>query len=211
MDLFNLRDEYKKGELHFSDLRPNPLKQILSWMDDAEVARCTDRNSIALSTVSETGGVSSRMVLLKKIDDVGLYFFSSYKSRKGEQLEKNPNASIIIYWPELERQINIEGVVEKCSREISEAYFYKRPYFSRISAVASDQSQVVKSRAILDESWQKVLDDHKDSTVRCPEDWGGYILKPTRIEFWQGRENRFHDRILYQMKDEKWDVNRLAP
>lgn len=211
MDLFDIRKDYNKGHLSPEDLQQDPISQIEQWLDDAAKAKCLEHSAVVLSTASQEGGVSSRIVLLKKIDREGLYFFTNYDSRKGQQIAANNNGSLLLFWPELERQVNIEGSIEKCSKELSDFYFNSRPLESRVSAVVSRQSQIVANREAMVRPWQEALVQTQEKGIERPEYWGGYVLNPTRIEFWQGGSNRFHDRILFQKNNENWNIERLMP
>lgn len=211
MDLFNIRKDYRKGHLSPEDLLSDPILQIQKWISDAEQAKCLEHSSVVLSTLSGTGGVSSRVVLLKQIDEVGLYVFTNYDSRKGQQIAEYDKGAMLFFWPELERQINVEGTIEKCSDELSDEYFNMRPLASRVSAVASQQSACVASRAELDAVWQTVNNKAKAEGISRPDYWGGYVLKPTRVEFWQGGSHRFHDRILFELFEGVWKISRLMP
>lgn len=211
MDLFDIRKDYHKGHLDKDDLLSDPILQIEQWIADAEAAKCLEHSAITLSTVNQEGGASSRIVLLKKIDAEGLYIFTNYNSRKGQQLEMNNKAAILFFWPELERQINIEGQVEKCSAELSDDYYNQRPLESRVSAKASQQSQEIDSRETMETAWKNTLVQAQKEGIERPEYWGGYLLKPTRVEFWQGGANRFHDRILFELYNNSWSKKRLMP
>lgn len=208
MDLFNIRKNYSKGSLEASDLNcTNPIYQVEKWLFEAEKEQCLEHSAIALSTVSEQGQPSSRMVLLKHIDEEGFYFFTNYESRKGTQLSKMPKASMLLFWPELERQIHIEGEVVQCNDALSDQYFESRPLESRISAIVSQQSKSIESK----EDMLSLRESVKGTPIERPKYWGGYLLKPNRIEFWQGGENRFHDRIEMILNDNEWAVKRLMP
>lgn len=211
MDLFDIRKDYRKGHLSPEDLQANPISQIEQWLDDAAKAECLEHSAIILSTASAEGAPSSRIVLLKKIDHEGLYFFTNYNSRKAQQIAANNKGALLLFWPELERQVNIEGSIEKCSAELSDFYFDSRPLESRISAVVSQQSQEVKNRDAMIKPWQEVLERTKIGGITRPDYWGGYLLKPSRIEFWQGGANRFHDRILFEKNSKEWTTRRLMP
>lgn len=211
MDLFDIRKNYTQGHLDKDDLGDEPLVQIEKWVQEASSAQCLEHSAMVLSTVSESGAPSSRVVLLKKIDADGLYFFTNYDSRKGQQLAQSNKGAILLFWPELERQVNIEGVVEKCSSALSDTYFDERPEASRISAIASRQSQPVASRADMKAQWDKVKEASIENGIIRPDNWGGYVLRPTRVEFWQGGADRFHDRIVYRKEVGDWLVERLMP
>ena len=211
MDLFNIRKNYTQNQLDKSDLLSNPLVQVERWLAEAEAAKCLEHSAIALSTVSKDGQPSTRMVLLKHIDSLGFYFFTNYNSRKGQQLEATPKASILLFWPELERQIHIEGHVEKCNPELSDKYFQSRPVNSQISAIISQQSQTIENKSAMLALREPVENESKKGNLERPNYWGGYILRPNRVEFWQGGANRFHDRIEYLLRKEEWVTQRLMP
>jgi pyridoxamine 5'-phosphate oxidase len=213
VDIEELRKEYTLAGLYRRDLSPDPFEQFRLWFEES-VRTAGDRepNAMTLATASRGGVPSARIVLLKGFDARGLMFFTNYDSRKALQLAENPCAALNFHWPWLERQIQIEGVVQKVSREISEAYFAKRPIGSRLGAIVSKQSAVVESREILEERLSALKTKYQDSDPPLPEFWGGYLLVPQRFEFWQGRENRLHDRFLYtQTGSESWQIDRLAP
>jgi pyridoxamine 5'-phosphate oxidase len=208
MDLHKYRNNYVKGILNEVDLPLNPLDLFRIWFDIALQTNVYDANAMVLSTVSGNKP-SSRVVLLKELDAEGFVFYSNYESRKGKELEKNGHAALNFFWRELEKQVRIEGVVEKIDHNISAKYFNSRPFESRVSAIVSPQSQSIASREALEEK-QKELLSTPDQVV-CPAHWGGYRLRPDCIEFWQGRANRLHDRIVYQLNNGDWHFVRLAP
>jgi len=206
-----LRREYAGKpflEEHVSD---DPIKQFSVWFDEAVGKIKTDPNAMILSTVDRKGKPSSRTVLLKGYDDNGFVFYTNYGSRKGRQIQENPHVSITFYWPELMRQIHVEGNAEKVSEEQSEAYFSKRPPASQMSALASSQSDVIESREALEQQLKAMEKKYGGEIIPRPENWGGFCVKPNRMEFWQGRLNRLHDRICYQREDGQWKIVRLAP
>jgi len=211
MDLFDIRKDYRQGHLSLEDLNHSPLYHIEAWLKEAQEAECLEYNSVVLSTASLTGAPSSRVVLLKRIDSEGLYIFTNYNSRKGQQLEVNNQAALLFFWPELERQINIEGRVEKCTEALSDDYFNQRPLSSRVSAAASAQSQPVESREAMLEKWQKAQARAEKHGIARPIYWGGYLIRPSRVEFWQGGAHRFHDRILFTLENDQWTKTRLMP
>lgn len=211
MDLFDIRKDYRQGHLNPEDFSKAPLFHIQQWLKDAEKAECMEHTSVVLSTASLSGAPSSRVVLLKKIDDEGLYIFTNYNSRKGQQLEVNNQGALLFFWPELERQINIEGRVEKCSEELSDAYFDQRPLDSRVSAAVSAQSESIVNRETMLENWQAAKRRAEKNGIARPVYWGGYRLKPHRVEFWQGGPNRFHDRVLFTQEKGAWIKQRLMP
>jgi pyridoxamine 5'-phosphate oxidase len=208
MDLQDKRNEYLRDRLMEVNLPAEPFTLFNQWISLAMEYNIYDANAMVLST-SLNNKPSSRVVLLKVLDSKGFVFFTNYHSRKGNELEKNTNAALNFYWRELEKQIRIEGVVERTSPAESDDYFLKRPLESRITAVVSNQSQEIESRETLEVERQKLL--HSAEVLVRPEQWGGYRLIPEIIEFWQGRENRLHDRIEYFMSNGKWAYRRLAP
>lgn len=235
MHLSGLRREYGVGTLRRADLDPDPFVQFRNWFNQAARIRGTswvrrvgialyklaqviigrvpeEVNAMVLATADKTGRPSARYVLLKGLDNRGFVFFTNYDSRKGRDLAENPYATLVFYWPELERQVCISGVVTKLSREESEAYFKTRPWGSRIAAWASPQSQPIASRSVLEQRWAEFAAKFSNTEVPLPPNWGGYVLAPDEVEFWQGRPNRLHDRFRYIKTAEKnWQIQRLAP
>lgn len=212
MSIASIRKEYRLQSLSETDTDPHPLKQFDRWWQEALASDILEVNAMTLSTVSETGRASSRVVLLKGYDARGFVFYTNYESRKGRELAANPYASLLFFWKELERQVRIEGVCQKVDAAESDAYYASRPEGSRIGAWASPQSRVIESRESLEEAFRNMEERHRGGTVERPEYWGGYIVSPTDIEFWQGRPNRLHDRIRYGMTgDGQWRRSRLAP
>ena len=211
-NIADIRKDYKKHQLEESMVNKNPLKQFEEWFEEALKSEVTEPNAMSLSTVSSSGMPDCRIVLLKGIEDDGFVFYTNYQSTKGKNLEQNPQAALTFFWAELERQVRIQGIVEKVTKETSDQYFQSRPKESQIGAWASPQSSVIKDRKILEKREEKLTQKHKDDDVLPrPEQWGGYVLKPVSIEFWQGRPSRLHDRILYSFVNNKWKINRLAP
>jgi pyridoxamine 5'-phosphate oxidase len=205
------RKNYERGELLESSAQRDPLKQFELWLQDAVSAQCPEPNAMTLATVGSDLRPSTRIVLIKGFDARGITWFTSYQSRKGQELAGNPFAALQFHWVELERTVRIEGRVEKISADESDAYFHSRPLASRISAIASPQSQVVESRQWLDERAAQLATVLGESPQR-PQDWGGYRLAPDRWQFWQGRRNRLHDRLAYELQPKgEWRINRLAP
>jgi len=211
-DIADLRKEYTRAVLNPEDLPDNPLQAFANWFDFAVHENVHEPNAMVLSTV-KNNRPSSRVVLLKGISDHGFVFYTNYLSRKGEQLSKNPHAALVFFWGQQERQVRIEGTVEKTARDKNEAYFSSRPLGSQIGAAASPQSRVVPSRKVLERAMEELARDfEKTGAVPCPEHWGGYCLKPHTIEFWQGRRSRLNDRIQYRVTEEgNWEKERLAP
>lgn len=209
-DLSIIRREYSRAELSEESVAANPIEQLSLWLGDAIVAQVHEPTAMTLSTVSNEGRPSSRIVLAKSID-AGIVFFTNYESRKGRELATQPFASIVFFWPELERQVRIEGRVEQVERSISEAYWTSRPFESRIGATASEQSKVLSSRADLEHRVEELSAQHADGVVPLPATWGGFRVVPDYFEFWQGRPSRLHDRIAYIVKGQKWGLTRLYP
>lgn len=234
MAIADLRREYNLAGLRRADLAPEPIAQFRRWFEQASGARTSGRvrqwainaykrlllvtgtqptevNAMTLSTVDAEGRPSARIVLLKGVDERGFLFFTNYESRKGKELAGNPNASLVFYWASQERQVCVSGRVERLSREESEAYYRSRPHGSRIGAWASRQSTAVPDRKTLETLWQEAEKRFPDE-VPMPDYWGGYVLRPSRVEFWQGRPNRMHDRFCYQLQPNgSWSIERLSP
>jgi len=232
-----LRREYEHsvGGLNRHDLTTDPFAQFKNWFGQASAIQSGSRwrqigitlyklwhallghapvdvNGMVLATVGKDGQPSARMVLLKSVDARGFIFFTNYDSQKGRDLSENPSASLVFYWPNLERQVCVGGTVTKLPRGESEAYFKSRPRGSRLAAWASSQSAVVSDRRVLETKWQEMAERFPSDDVPLPPNWGGYVLAPARIEFWQGRANRLHDRFLYtRQADASWRIERLAP
>ncbi len=206
----DIRKDYSQRSLYESDVEADAIAQFTKWWGEANESRIEEVNAMTLATASAEGRPSARIVLLKDYDTNGFVFFTNYKSRKGKQLLENPFAAIIFFWKEIERQIRIEGSVLKISEEESDAYFYSRPEGSRVGAWASEQSQIIPERRVLEDRVIEYQQKFSGSIPRPPH-WGGYLLKPDSIEFWQGRSNRLHDRLLYTRTGETWKIDRLAP
>lgn len=211
IDIAALRENYTKGSLDVSDVSLSPLEQFQKWFDEAVASKLLEPNALLLSTVTTDGKPSARIVLLKGLDN-GFKFYTNYLSRKGRELSENPNACITFFWNELERQVRIEGTIEKTSPEESDEYFKSRPKSSQIGAWTSDQSRVIENREVLEEREQYLLKEFGEDIIPRPPHWGGYRLVPTYIEFWQGRPSRLHDRIAYSLlENEEWKIERLSP
>ncbi len=209
-----IRREYQGKPLEEKNVNPNPLQQFELWFAEAAQVIADDPNAMILSTTGHDGQPTARTVLLKGFDDEGFTFYTNYESRKGQLITQNPKVSLTFYWPDMVRQICIEGTAEKTVTSQSDAYFRTRPAASRISAVASPQSREVRSRSELEKMVAKVQKEYRDyDEIPRPEQWGGYIVKPHRMEFWQGRMNRLHDRICYTRRTDSdlWQIRRLAP
>ena len=209
--LADLRKDYTLHGLLEHELAQCPFDQFAKWFGDAVNAKVTEPNAMTLATATVHGSPSARIVLLKSFDERGFTFFTSYEGRKAGELAENPRAALIFYWPDLERQIRIEGDVQKVSKLESEEYFLSRPLGSRIGAWASKQSSVMKGREELEARWHEIEKRFADGIVPLPETWGGYRLWPNSIEFWQGRPSRMHDRILYERNGTFWGIKRLGP
>lgn len=205
-----VRRDYKKMSFNESNAEENPFDQFDIWFKQALDSRFLDPNGFSLSTVNKNGRPSSRMVLLKEYNKAGFVFFTNYQSRKGIEINDNPFASMLFFWDKLERQIRIEGKIEKVSKQESEDYFETRPYTSRLGAWASKQSKKLSSRFKLMREVVLLMAKYPGD-VPLPPHWGGFRLKPDAFEFWQGRESRLHDRIKYELEGEKWVKSRLYP
>jgi pyridoxamine 5'-phosphate oxidase len=235
MSIADLRREYNLTGLRRADLDPDPIRQFNKWFDQAAAtrvsgrvrrllirlykalllipsARETDLTAMTLGTVDVKGRPSARTVLLKGVDQRGFVFYTNYNSRKGRELAENPNAALVFYWPDQERQVCVMGTASKVPAEESDAYFASRPQGSRIAAWASDQSQIVADRTELEGKWRSVEAKYPGPGVSRPPHWGGYVVTPHRVEFWQGRPNRLHDRFCYtRLPDNSWRLERLSP
>lgn len=210
-DIADLRKEYTRAVLNPEDLPDNPLQAFANWFDFAVYENVHEPNAMVLSTV-KNNRPSSRVVLLKGITDHGFVFYSNYKSKKGMELAENPYASLNFHWWQQERQIRIEGKVEKVSDVESDAYFQSRPRLSQAGAIVSDQSSIIASRDDLDEAMKRIMEDPEDTILKRPGHWGGYRLIPDYLEFWQGRPGRVHDRIAFSLTTEGiWLKSRLSP
>ena len=210
MDLHHIRQEYSKRELSKKQCTDNPITQFEQWLNEAFTAQVLEPTAMNIATVGAEGKPTNRIVLLKEVNKRGFVFFTNYLSRKGQALTANPFASITFFWPELERQIRIEGKVEKLAEPLSDEYFDSRPYTSKIGAWASEQSQIIANKQVIVARAALFGAQHPLHVPRPPH-WGGYIVLPNRIEFWQGRPSRLHDRICYFLKNNHWIKERLAP
>ncbi len=210
--LENLRKDYRAEKLSEKDEKSNPIEQFDHWFDEALKSGIYEPNAMTLATASTDGKPAARIVLLKGFNQDGFVFYTNYLSRKGKELAKNPVVALVFFWPELERQVRIEGTIEKVSKETSEKYFQSRPKESQIGALASPQSQVIEDRSLLEKNWKELEKKYADQEIPKPSFWGGYLVKPQVIEFWQGRSSRLHDRIVYRKADKNnWKIVRLAP
>ena len=204
--------DFHNETLDQTTVDPDPIKQLQSWLRDALEENLILPEAMTLATATKEGRPSARMVLLKQLDANGLVFYTNYQSMKARDLEENPYGALVFYWAKLERQVRIEGSVSRVSERESDEYFRTRPRDSQISAVASPQSKEIESREFLEQRFSELEDTYRDSDVERPEHWGGYRLKPDRIEFWKGKPGRLHDRILYELQaGGLWSLKRLAP
>ena len=212
MDLTSLRAKYTTRGLDIKDLNQNPFLQFETWFNEAINAKLTEPNAFSLATVGLDMMPSIRTVLLKIFDEKGFIFFTNYKSTKAKQVEENPKAAALFAWLDLERQVKIEGSIEKISSTESLKYFLSRPKGSQIGAWVSHQSEVITSRSLLEQKFDEIKKKFLKGEVPFPSFWGGYAIKPIRIEFWQGGQDRLHDRFLYELQeDNTWTISRLAP
>jgi pyridoxamine 5'-phosphate oxidase len=211
-NLAEIRKEYVKATLDVSTVNPDPIKQFEIWFNEALQSQIAEPNAMNLATVNEDGRPSSRIVLLKGIENKKLLFYTNYQSKKGKELEQNPACALTFFWPDLERQIRVEGIAERVDAKISETYFQSRPRNSQIGAWASPQSAVIKDRHLLEERAHQIEDKFKgENVLPKPHQWGGFQVDPLMMEFWQGRASRLHDRIEYVKVDGTWKMHRLAP
>ncbi len=213
LSLAELRENYTRQTLDESHVLSSPLTQFERWFQEAVNSQIPEPNAMTLATATNAGIPSARIVLLKGLDEKGFVFFTNYESRKGDELAENPNAALLFFWGELQRQVRIEGCIEQVSTAESEAYFQSRPKDSQIGAWASPQSRVIANREQLETKQESLTMQYADAEVLpCPPFWGGYRLIPTKMEFWQGRANRLHDRLHYRLLSEgNWKMERLAP
>ena len=207
----DIRKDYKLASFDETDAAANPINQFTNWWNDATKSNIDEVNAMTLATVTPKNTPSARIVLLKDYDEKGFVFFSNYLSDKGKELSNNPTAALVFFWKELERQVRIEGVVEKVSEQESDEYFNSRPASSRIGAWASHQSAIIEYRQVIEQNVEKYTEAFGGDNIPRPDHWGGYRVMPTLIEFWQGRSSRLHDRIQYRKVEQAWIKERLAP
>ena len=211
-DLHNLRKDYKQDTLSESEVDKNPIAQFEKWMHETISSKIVpEPNAMTLVTSTLDGKPSARVVLLKSFNKEGFVFYTNYESRKAKELNENPNACIVFDWHIMERQVRIEGILKKTSKEESDRYFNSRPKDSQLGAWISPQSSFIDGRQELDDRKTKIESQFKEKPITRPPHWGGYVLKPHTIEFWQGRQSRLHDRLIYFKTDEEWILRRLAP
>jgi len=207
----DLRQNYTLQALNGADVDPDPIRQFQRWLDQAIAAELPEPNAMTLATATRDGIPSARIVLLKGLDARGFAFYTNYESRKGQELADNPQAALVFLWTVLERQVRIEGQVEKVAAAETDAYFQSRPLASRLGAWASEQSRVIRDREVLEQRFAELKATYADETVPRPLHWGGYRVIPRQIEFWQGRTSRLHDRLRYRLEQGNWLLERLAP
>ncbi len=211
-DIAAIRTAYKLGKLTEQEVEADPIRQFRKWFDEAVERQVMEPNAMTLSTVSTAGQPSSRIVLLKDLDESGFGFFTNYESQKGVELRENPYAALLFFWPELQRQVRVAGRVAKMPEQLSDTYFQSRPKTSQLGAIASPQSREIAGRQVLDTRLTELEEYYKEAThIPRPANWGGYRLLPDTLEFWQGGESRLHDRLVYKKLNEGWKITRLAP
>ena len=212
-DLGQYRKSYEKSALAENLISDNPMELFQKWFFEAEASEGMEEpNAMTISTMGLDGFPKNRVVLLKKYTEEGFIFYTNYNSEKGKAIEKNPNVCISFFWPLLERQIIVKGKTEKIARNLSDGYFESRPEGSKLGAIVSNQSEVIDSREILERKLKELEKELAGKEIKRPENWGGYIVKPVSMEFWQGRPNRLHDRIRYRLQEDlDWKIERLAP
>lgn len=206
-----IRKDYSIQSLSEQDMAPDPIRQFQKWFSEAVNSEVTEVNAMTLATCTKEARPDARIVLLKGVSDEGFAFFTNYESRKAKEIHENPFVCLVFFWKELERQVRIEGTVKVASEAINDEYFSQRPAKSQISAWSSPQSQVIKDRSVLEENVAKYEQQFLDKPVSRPQFWGGYVVSPVIVEFWQGRRSRLHDRIRYTSDPKGWKIERLAP
>lgn len=211
MNIEDIRTDYRLAELHENQVDRNPIIQFKIWFEQALTAKVIEVNAMTLATVDKEGKPSARIVLLKDIEEDGFVFYTNYNSKKGLDIAANPNVSLVFFWPDLQRQVRINGSVTMVGESTSVDYFHSRPFGSQLGAWASPQSSIITDRSVLEENLKLVTEKYSHQSIPKPPHWGGYTVSPLSIEFWQGRANRLHDRILYTKSGNNWIINRLAP
>ncbi len=212
LSLADIRTDYKKASLKKSDVAADPVTQFKKWFEEVLHSKAAEPNAMTLATTGKDMQPSARIVLLKGIDEKGFYFYTNYKSRKGRELGENPKAALVFFWKELERQVRVSGTVVRARPEQSDTYYFSRPEGSQLGAWASPQSSIIADRAELEGRLKAIKEQFKDKPLSRPSFWGGFLVKPQYVEFWQGRPSRLHDRILYTLTPPgDWKIHRLAP
>ncbi len=211
IDLTQLRKDYSKSGLNEAELHADPIQQFQRWFEEALSAKLVEPYAMTLATATADGRPTARIVLLRSVDQTGFQFFTNYLSRKGQDIQKNAQGALLFYWAELERQVRIEGTITRTDDATSDSYFAQRPRPSQIAAVASAQSEVIADRTVLEKRVAELTAKLEGKPVPRPQHWGGYTLKPSALEFWQGRPSRLHDRLRYRLDNNRWIIERLSP
>lgn len=215
MDIKNfvttIRRDYSQKLFDEDSALENPFEQFEIWLSEAIAANVFEPNAMVLATATKEGKPTSRIVLLRGFDAEGFTFFTNYDSRKGKEIEGNPQASLLFFWAEIERQVRIDGAASKASREVSDSYFATRPRESQIGAWISPQSEIIETRGVLEKKYAEAAKEWEGKVIQRPPNWGGFVVKPEIFEFWQGRESRLHDRLVYTKAETGWEIKRLAP
>jgi pyridoxamine 5'-phosphate oxidase len=211
MNIDSIRMEYTLGSLDIDTIDHDPFQFFRKWLNEAITSELPEPTAMSVSTIGADGFPQSRIVLLKSFDDSGYTFYTNYLSQKGQSMEINHRAALLFFWPELQRQVRITGIVTKVSRENTESYFATRPRSSQVGAWASEQSKALPSREYLEKLFRDIEARYEGSEIPAPDHWGGYLVTPHRFEFWQGRRSRLHDRFLFEREGDSWAVRRLAP